>query len=294
MLQAIQRLHSPILDSFFGIVTNLHHEMVYIVVLPLVYWLYDKKLGRYLFSVFALGFWTNDILKSLLVMSRPDPAQLRVLFSETTHDTPGFPSGHSQTPLVFWGAMAWQLRRRWVTWSAAILVFLIGFSRLYAGLHWPYDVLGGWAIGFVVLAGIHLTYRFWAGEGQPLKTQLLWSVLLPALALGITALVKPIDGLTMTVVGAYAGLMVGSALEDALVGFNPRRGGLLAQVLKVVVGLALALAVKEGFKLFLPKTGAGDFIRYFCVAIVATLVAPFLFQRFVSAPPASKTITRGQ
>ena len=62
-----------------------------------------------------------------------------------------FPSGHSQTPLVFWGAIADHVRRRGSPGSAGILVFLIGFSRLYIGVHWPLDVIGGWAIGLVVL-----------------------------------------------------------------------------------------------------------------------------------------------
>lgn len=296
IIRAIQSIHTPLLDSLFGFITNLHHEMIYILVLPMLFWLYDKRVARYMFSVFALGFWTNDVLKSIFVASRPDPAEVRVLFAETTHGKAGFPSGHSQTPLIFWGALALQLNRRWFWWVAGVLVFLIGFSRLYLGLHWPYDVLGGWAIGVACLVGLHLTRPFWAGDRQSLPVRLFWAVALPVAALGVTALVSPhgLDELTMTMVGAYTGLLAGSALEEALVGFDPRRGTVLSQALKVLVGLVLVLAVKEGFKFILPDVPVGTMLRYFLVAVTATLVAPWLFHRFITATPAGTAITRGE
>lgn len=295
-IRAIQSINTPLLDQFFSWVTNLHHEMVYILVLPALFWLYDKRLARYLFSVFALGFWTNDLLKSIFTASRPDPSQVRVLMAQTTHGTAGFPSGHSQTPLIFWGALALYLRQRWFWWIASILVFLIGLSRLYLGLHWPYDVLGGWAIGLLFLAIFWAGRSFLIGEGQSLATRLFWSVALPALAMVVSLMVKSggLDEMTLTVVGAYAGLMIGSALEEAYVGFDPRRGGTFTQVLKVVIGLVLVLAVKEGFKFVIPDLPVGTGIRYFLVALTATLIAPWLFQRFLTAPPIRTTITRGQ
>lgn len=294
MIRSIQSVNTPLLDWVFGVATNLHHELVYLLVLPMLFWLYDKRFARYMFSVFALGFWTNDVLKALFAASRPDPSQVRVLYAETTHGTTGFPSGHSQTPLVFWGAIALHLKRRWFWWLAGVLVFMIGFSRLYAGLHWPIDVLGGWVIGLLVLAAIYYGQPFLSGDGQSLPVRLFWSVALPAAALLVTALVSPIDEMAGTMVGAYMGLMVGSTLEDAYVGFDPRKGSPLTHLAKVVVGLVLILAVKEGFKLFLPDGAVGSGIRYFLVALAGTLAAPWLFQRFLTITPTRTSMTRGQ
>ncbi|MFZ5823300.1 MAG: phosphatase PAP2 family protein [Bacillota bacterium] len=286
ILKAIQSVHTPLLDQFFGFVTNLHHETVYILILPLVYWLYDKRFGRYIFSVFAWGFWTNDVLKLAFGTERPTVEQgVRVLFAETGGGN-AFPSGHAQTPFIFWGAMALRFRRPWFTWFAAILVFFIGFSRLYLGLHWPIDTIGGFAIGALVLALLQWSQGFWIGEGQPLWLKLLIAFLMPGAALGITALVTQgeMAHLVMIVAGVYAGLLSGSALEEALVGFDPRRGGHLQQVAKIFTGLILIVAIKEGFKLFLPDNNVGDMIRYFSMAFAATLVAPWLFHRFVAPP----------
>lgn len=295
ILRAIQSIQAPFWDAVFGAITNLHHEMIYILVLPLIYWLYDKRFGRYLFTVFAIGFWSNDLLKEVFKTARPDPSQVRVILAETGGGY-SFPSGHSQTPLVFWGAIALHVQRRWFTWLVGIMLFLIGLSRLYIGVHWPLDVLGGWVIGLLVLAALNASRSFWRGEHQGLLFKLSLSVLIPALALTLSGMLSggEVASLTWVIAGAYGGLLAGSALEEAFVGFNPRTGGPAAQVLKLVVGLAMVLAVKEGLKLILPDSGLGDMIRYWLVAVAATLAAPWVFHRFIASPPSSAPIARAK
>ncbi|MFB5085302.1 phosphatase PAP2 family protein, partial [Symbiobacterium thermophilum] len=185
-----------------------------------------------------------------------------------------------------WGAIADHVRRRWFTWAAGILVFLIGFSRLYIGVHWPLDVIGGWAIGLVVLWLMVRSRRFWTGEGQSLGLQALLAFLLPGAALGLLALLGPVDEIAWMVMGTWSGLLLGSALEEQWVRFDPRAGTPLQHLLKIIVGIVLVLAAKEGLKLVLPDSGVGDMVRYGLVAFTATLVAPWLFARFIARPPA--------
>jgi len=286
ILHGIQSIQSALFDSFFGLITNLHHEIVYILVLPLVYWLYDKRFGRYMFSVFALSFWTNDLLKDLFGTARPDPSQVRVLHAETGGGY-AFPSGHAQSPLIFWGTLAIQFRRPWFSWLVGIMVFLVGFSRLYLGLHWPLDVLGGWAFGLIILWAVQYGRSFLAGERQSLATKLVVAVLLPGILLTLSMLVAPngVEELVWVFTGVYVGLMVGSALEEEYVGFDPRAGSPAMQVVKVVLGLVILLVLKEGLKLVLPEAGWADMIRYFAVALGATLGAPWLFRRMVGNRP---------
>jgi hypothetical protein len=298
IIRAIQSIHTPALDAFFLLMSDLHSERFYLLVIPLVLWFVDKRLARYLTAIFILGTWANDLLKDLFHTQRPSPEAVRVLRPEYSY---AFPSGHAMGPISFWGAVALAARRRWVTAAVVAVVFLIGLSRLYIGVHWPLDVLGGWAIGALMLWGFAASRRYWQGEGMRTGAQIAGVLVIAAGALGITAflgLLPSMDtpaalaGDAFVLTGTYVGFFVGAALEEALVGFDPRRGGPWLQTAKLFLGALLLLGVKEGFKLLLPATALGDLIRYFCVGLTATLVAPWLFRYLTPGAPADRRLTR--
>ncbi|MDF2627459.1 MAG: putative phosphatase [Symbiobacteriaceae bacterium] len=296
IIRAIQSLQNPFLDKVALGLTDLHSETIYLLVLPLLLWLYDKRFARYMVSIFLLGTWSNDVLKNLFHTNRPSPDDVNVIRPEPSF---AFPSGHSQNPLMFWGAMAMRLNRMWLTIIFGIMIFFIGLSRLYVGVHWPLDLIGGWAIGAVLLLGFAASYKFWSGEGMPFGQQLFWAVAIPSVCIGISAALGYAPALNAAaedhfwvIAGAYYGMLIGLVLEERYVGFNPRSGGIGVQVAKVFIGVAMLLAVKEGFKLFLPDNSLGDLVRYFCVAMAGSLVAPWVFHRFLAAPPVQRSIAK--
>lgn len=63
----------------------------------------------------------------------------------------GFPSGHTSIALAFWGALALLFRKRWLSYISISLIFLIPFSRIYLGVHFIADVLGGYFVGGLML-----------------------------------------------------------------------------------------------------------------------------------------------
>jgi membrane-associated phospholipid phosphatase len=293
ILHAIQAIHNAFFDLFFYLVTQLHHETFYILVLPLLLWLYDKRFTRYMVSLFLVGYWSNNVLKYYFDTGRPSPGAVRVLHPETGTG-PAFPSGHSQNPLMFWGALAIQFNKRWFTTLAVAIIILIGFSRLYLGLHWPLDVLGGWAIGGLMLWGFQASQAFWSGDRMRVSTRLLCAVLIPLamMPIALAVIPSPVPKDVWVMGGAYLGFWVGSVLEEEFVGFDPRRGTLLTHAVKVLIGIVAVFAVKEGFKLFMPEQPVWIFIRYVFVTLMATLGAPWVFHRFLAAPPAGRSIAR--
>lgn len=289
ILHAIQSVHSPFLDSFFGFMTNLHHADFYLLFFPPLYWLYDKRFTRYLLSVFLLGTWSNAVLKGVFHTARPPADAVRKLY-EASAGGPAFPSGHAQNPLMFWGAIALQVRWRWLTVLLGTLVFLIGYSRLYGGVHWPLDVLGGWLIGALMLAGFEATRPFWTGENQRLSTQLIIAVCLPLLTLALSLAGAGFSaeadlGEVWKLVGAWIGFWVGACLEEEFVGFDPRAGRIPAHVLKLVFGLAVAFGVRTVLKEIFPATGPWDLIRYLIITFVGAYVLPWIFRRYIGSSP---------
>lgn len=80
--------------------------------------------------------------------------------------TASFPSGHAMMAAVSYGTVAFLVGRmapgrvRWITWAgAALLVVLVGVSRLYIGVHYPSDVVAGWLGGIAWTALLVLLFR---------------------------------------------------------------------------------------------------------------------------------------
>ena len=62
-----------------------------------------------------------------------------------------FPSGHGATAVSLFGGIAREVRKKWMWTLAVVLPLLIGFSRIAVGVHYPTDVLAGWAVGLAAI-----------------------------------------------------------------------------------------------------------------------------------------------
>lgn len=116
--------------------------------------------AAFLFTTATGALILNSLVKSMVARARPDFTSVTV-----TTDTTSFPSSHAMltaTVLLTLAALAAreQTSRTVIALlmgSAAALVFLVGFTRIYLGAHWPSDVLTGWVIGSAwVLAAVKL------------------------------------------------------------------------------------------------------------------------------------------
>lgn len=86
-----------------------------------------------------------------------------------------FPSGHAMTATVTCGLLLWVLALHWretwwgwgtITGAAVVSVLGVGWTRLYLGVHWPSDVLGGWLLGWFCVAVAIITYRHVARKSR--------------------------------------------------------------------------------------------------------------------------------
>lgn len=124
------------------------------------------------FAIIALG---AELLEQLLKLAfhRPRPVPFFGLATPAGHS---FPSGHAVLAVCFYGALAtlvaWQ--PRWAVWTGTVLLAAaIGFSRVYLGVHYPTDVVGGYAAGVVWFAAVQATFsrglprRFPVSSGGP-------------------------------------------------------------------------------------------------------------------------------
>lgn len=102
------------------------------------------------------GTLINLILKQIFAAPRPDLLpHLDIVHSYS------FPSGHAAGNMMFFGALAMLIGRRWAYGWAAAMIVLIGVSRVWLGVHWPSDVTAGWieGLGWLVLCAAWLPAR---------------------------------------------------------------------------------------------------------------------------------------
>ena len=144
IIQGLQLL-SPALDGLMGFFTFLGTIQFYLILIPFLYWNVDTRLGlRVLLLLVGSGVAT-DYLKQLVHLPRPYwVGGVRRLSTELSY---GIPSGHASGSLAIGALLAARFRQRWLWGGLAALIFFIGLSRMYLGVHFPHDVVAGWALG---------------------------------------------------------------------------------------------------------------------------------------------------
>ena len=278
LITAIQQAYSPGLDGFFRAVTFLGEEEFYLLFLPLLLWCVDFGLGVRLALFFLLSSYLNTGLKDLLQQPRPFHLVPAVQLADA--EGYGLPSGHAQSAVVVWGSIAAWVRRRWF-WVAAVgLMGLIGTSRVYLGVHFPSDVLAGWAIGAVLLVLYLILQRrieAWLVELGPGR-QLVLALAVPAVLL----LVHPVKD-TTTTLGTLAGAGIGLVLLHRRVAFHAG-GPWWQRGLRFLVGGIVVVVLYVGLKVVFPGEGSALYLpfrllRYAVIGLWATLGGPWLFIR---------------
>ena len=113
----------------------------------------NKKIGLSIFSNIVIITILNQLLKRIL--RRPRPTEFRIV-EETGYS---FPSGHSMVSMAFYGYLIYLIYRyienKYIKWLLivllSILICLIGISRIYLGVHYTRDVLGGFLLSISYL-----------------------------------------------------------------------------------------------------------------------------------------------
>ncbi|KAF0826172.1 phosphatase PAP2 family protein [Cytobacillus firmus] len=167
VIQYVQAFISPRHTEYMSVVTFLGSVkwLAFSVLIAAVLLFLFKKRSLAWFMVLSsgLGALFNLLLKWIFKRERPD---IRPLIEEQGFS---FPSGHSMGSFIFYGSLAYMIihlakRKRWkAAWTMMLgcFIMMIGLSRIYLGVHFPSDVIAGFAAGGAWLTIMIIGFRYY-------------------------------------------------------------------------------------------------------------------------------------
>ena len=269
----------PWAGVFFRIVTELGGEIFLISVLLIAFWTYRKREATIITFILIVSIMTNYWLKYAIGNPRPPASYWYGDIEAIDYSTP---SGHAQNSGALYSWLGAKVRTWWMILTSVILMFLIGISRVYLGVHFLGDILLGWAIGIVIgLAGFYFEAQI-SDFASRTKTK-YWYLLLFSIGFILIALSSILPYPGGENFGAYGGLTIGVAvafpLEKKYVNFDfdvgrPRLAA------RVIIGLVLVIGVMLGLSPFLPTSEIWlRALRYFTVVLVGIFLWPLIFKK---------------
>lgn len=166
IMVAIRGIHTPLFDQAMMGTTFLGDPTVLLLLcLAVAVWLYKRhrRSQANTLAIAAVGsLILQYVLKQLFTRERPDLWEQFINLRDYS-----FPSGHAVMSLVIYGMLGYLLaihfphRQKLITTVTVLLVFAIGFSRVYLGVHWPTDVIAGYAAGAMWLVACIFSLRVW-------------------------------------------------------------------------------------------------------------------------------------
>lgn len=157
IISTIHENINPGILNFMKAISFIGSAKFYFIIAPFLVWYLVRKKHRIELFALVIAILGSVLLNHLLKISfeRMRPYE----FFLVEQGGFSFPSGHSMNTLSFYGMAAYlYLRnmkldaRKVLIWlSVIIFIGLMGFSRIYLGVHWPTDIIGGYCAGYIWL-----------------------------------------------------------------------------------------------------------------------------------------------
>ena len=288
LMEFLQNGMGPFLTTLASFISILGEQYVLVAVLGFIYWCWDKETGKRIGLNIMMGLVYNPYFKNIAIRRRPyfdnptikclKPVEADADIYDIGAQGYSFPSGHSTNSLIIYGSVARFFRNKFTLIVGILLPLLVGISRFCLGVHYPTDVLCGWALGAVIIFVMPaLLDKFKE------KKLTLYAVIF---CISLTGCLFCVTDDYYTGLGMMLGFFIGDIFEEKYVKFeNTRNAGEI--IVRLVICFAVFLGLNVGLKLPFPKellssgTPLAFFIRAARYALTLFIIVgplPMLFK----------------
>ena len=268
---------SPALDLWFKAFSFTGDETFYLLFIPVIFWCINRHVGIRLMILFLFSNYINSVAK--MIVDQPRPFNFDTRIKAIVHATGGgLPSGHTQNALIFWGYLASCFKRKWLWAIAVVMIIFVPMSRVYLGVHFPTDLIGGYALGIIVLLlfmKLEQPVLDWLKQ-KSIGLQLILSFLVPVFLVMIMPSADPIG---ISVCAVLMGGCIGLSLEQRWINFeipDTLWKKLACYIIGTIILLIFYIGLKKTFIGLEPKP-VFRFIRYAIIGLHFTFFGPWVF-----------------
>lgn len=294
-LKLLESVRNPLLDELFALITYFGDEILILAVAFVVLWCLNKRMGYFIIYSLLIGVTVNLFLKGFFQVPRPwarDASFTIVEKARAAATGYSFPSAHTQNATILFGSIARSTKSLLGRILFIVLIFIIGFSRMYLGVHTPADVITSWVVGTALIFAIYPLMN--KAEESPLVGVIMNTVFVIAAILLVIVAESTAPGqgelasfATEGVENAYTLLGVIAAFPiiwylDFYKMKYEIKAVWWAQILKCFFGLVVLFAIRIALKPLMLSLfgdqGIGTALRYFFIALFGGAVWPLTFR----------------
>ncbi len=289
LMERIQDIVTEEAVAFANACSAFGETAIIILVLGFLYWCIDKNYGKYVGINVLVALVLGSVIKNIFLRRRPyfdhstidclRPVESDADIYDIAAQGFSFPSMHSAVSVSLYGSLGRYKKIKWLEIIGIVLPLLVGISRFCLGVHYPTDVLAGWALGFAALFVIPFV------EGKIQNKYISYGIYV---LVGLFGWFFCTSEDYYTVYGILVGTLAAFLFEDKYVRFENTKQPLYC-IVRLVCGSLLYLAImsvfKAAFNIDIIQTNIylsrlARFIRYALSSFFVIGIYPMIFKKF--------------